>query len=98
MERNVIDRHPRIWCAMRTANSWSCALLLTVVLGLVLPTAAFAQCNGTATTAIPGSRLVTSTIVTGSNTTLLSVGMPIQGTGIAAGAVVATPILLQQPM
>jgi len=90
MERNVIDRHPRIWCAVRNASAWSWALLLAVVLGMVLPTEAYAQCNGTATTAIPGSRLVTSTIVTGSNTTLLSVGMPIQGTGIAAGAVVAS--------
>jgi hypothetical protein len=50
-----------------------------------------AQCTGTATTAVTATRTAGSGTVTmgvGFNTSVLYVGMPLQGTGLAAGSVV----------
>jgi hypothetical protein len=81
---------PHAWQALSKAALWSCTLIMALVLGVALPGVVRAQCIGTPTTVIAGNRTILSATVTGSNTTFLSIGMPIQGTGIPAGAVVAS--------
>jgi len=62
---------------------------LAVLIVLLSAQATQAQCTGTSTTQVAGTRTVNSITVTASNTTLLYVGMPLQGSGIPTGTVVA---------
>ena len=70
-----------------------------LVLGLLVtiagPAPVQAQCTGTATTAVTATRTAGSATVTmgvGFNTSVLYVGMPLQGTGLPAGTVVTSII------
>jgi hypothetical protein len=63
---------------------------LAVLIVLLSARPAQAQCTGTSTTQVAGTRTLNSITITGSNTSLLYVEMPLQGSGIPTGTVVAS--------